>query len=140
MVERIIEHPHVNDANNMRQVFIWDNIHVRNLIHVGQHHDGGRVHTLQPPRDAFPLVLFAEPWVRPLGSLLGRHDDVLNLRQPLGESLLVILKEELLWPSRMVHLRLDEYETVNTPVENSQTELEDVQFVIEHERIDEHLI
>jgi hypothetical protein len=38
--------------------------------------------------------------------------------EPLGVTLLIFIEIERLWTTHVIHLGLDEYETVNVPVEN----------------------
>ena len=94
---------------------------------------------VEASQDTLALVLLARPRVRILRGLLGRHDDVLDLREPLGETLPVVLEKELLGTTDVRHLGLDEHEAIDVPVQELQAELEDIKLVIEHECIYEHL-
>ena len=135
--------------DDVRKFLVRHLCHVRNLIDVTDHHDSlighggtglavGAHATLETTKNTLALVLFAAPRVLILRSLLGRDDNVYNLGEPLGVSLTVVLKEQLLGSTHMIHLRLDQYETINVLVEEFEPQLQYVQLVIEHEGVTEH--
>jgi hypothetical protein len=141
MIERIFKHPHMHrihgvwEMNNFR--------HVRNLIHVANHNDrpvsARRRRSIETAQDTLALILFSAPRILVLRGLFGGHDDVLNLVEPLCEPVSIILKKELFGSSDVTHFRFDKYETINILVETHKSELENVELVIKHETIYEHL-
>jgi hypothetical protein len=139
MIERIFKHPHVDrihgfwEMNNFR--------HVRNLIHVANHNDRlvGAGRSIETAQDTLALVLFAAPWILVLRGFFGSNDDVLNLVEPLYKPGSIILKKELFGSSHMTHFRFDKYETIHVLIETRKSELENVELVIKHETIYEHL-
>jgi len=137
--ERILEHPHMDRVDDMREFLERNLCEVRDLIDIADHHDCTWWDTLTAAQYALALILFAGPWVLALWGLLGRHYDVMNLGEPLGESLLVFLKVKWLGASRVVHFRLDEYEAIDIPIQEVEAELEHRQFIVEHKRVDQHL-
>ena len=139
VLERVLEHPHVDRIDDMREFLERHLREVRDLVDIADHDDGLWWDAFAPTQDALALVLFAGPGILVLWGLLGRHDDVVNLRKPLGKALLVFLKVEGFGATRVVHFRLDEYETIDIPVQEVEAELEYRQFIIEHKRVDEHI-
>jgi len=125
----------------VRQFLVRNLVHIRDLIHVTHHNDGmvGAGAAIEASQDALALILLATPRVLILRRLLGRHDDVLNLVEPLCETGTVIVEKELLWRTRVTHFRFDKHETINVPVETAEPELKNVELIVKHKTIYEHL-
>jgi hypothetical protein len=51
----------------------------------------------------------------------------------------IVRKEQLFWASYVIHLCLDQYETINVLVQYLKSELEDIEFIIKHKCVDQHL-
>jgi hypothetical protein len=139
VVERILEHPHVDRVQDVRQLLKRYDTQVWNLIHVTDHDDGPVRDVLDAPKNTLALVLFTGPWILIFGRLLGCHNDMFNLVEPLGIPVFILFKKQLFGTSHVVHFGLDKYETIHVPVKNLEAKFEDTQLVIEHERVYEHL-
>jgi hypothetical protein len=113
--------------------------HIRNLVNVTDHDYRLVRHVREAAEDALALIFLTCPWVLVLWGFVSLDDDVFNLVKPLGVTLLIFIKIERLGTTHVVHLCLDEYETVYVSVEALETELEHVKLIIEHKCVYEHL-
>ena len=52
---------------------------------------------------------------------------------------MVLMKKELLWSSHVTYFRFDKYETINVLVETREPELKNVELIVKHKTIYEHL-
>jgi hypothetical protein len=150
IIQRVLEHPHVDRANHMGKLLKGDEAHIGNLVHVTDHHDGlirygsmngavGVSAVRQTAQDALALILLTCPRVLILGRLVSFDDHVFDLVEPFGEALLIFVKIQRFGPTHVIHLGLDKYEPVNVPVEALETELEHIELVIKHECVYKHL-
>jgi hypothetical protein len=117
VIEGVLEHPHMDRVQNVRQFLERDSRKVWNLIHVTDHDDGLVRYVLNSTEDTLALVFFTAPWVLVFWRLFGRDYDVSNFREPLGIPLFVLFEEQLLWSAFMIHFGLDKYETIHVPIE-----------------------
>jgi hypothetical protein len=129
VIHRVLEHPHVHRCDEVWKLLERNLGHIRNLIHITDHHDRlvwhgsvkgavGVSAVREAAQDALALILFTRPWILILRGLVSFDDNVRNLMEPLGVTLLIFIEIERLWTTHVIHLGLDEYETVNVPVEN----------------------
>jgi hypothetical protein len=134
----------------MRQLFERNYTHIGNFIHVANHNDSlfgnrdlkdpvGASASFESLHNALALIFFAAPGIFILGCLFCSHDDVGDFWEPLCESFSVVLKKEFLWTANVIDFRLDQNKSVNITIEKFKAELENIELVVEHEPIYEHL-
>ena len=139
IVQGVLKHPHVDRINDMRQLFKRNPAHIGNLIHVTNHDYGVTARVLKTSHDALSLVLFATPGILLLWSLVSSYHDMHDFWEPLCESLSVVLEKQFLWTANVIDFRLDKNKSINITIEKLKAELENIELVVEHEPIYEHL-
>jgi hypothetical protein len=135
IIHRVLKHPHMHRCDEVRKLLERNLRHVWNLIYVTDHDNRLVWHGSKATQDALALVLLTCPRVLILWGLISFDDDVLNLVEPLGVTLLIFIEIERLGTTHVVHLGLDEYETVNVLVEALESKFEHIEFIVEHECI-----
>jgi hypothetical protein len=140
----------MNRCDEVWKLLEWNLGHIRNFINITDHDDRlvgyesmngavgvSAIHESQ--ENALALIFLTRPRAFILWSLFSLDDNVRNLVKPLGITLFIVLKIQLLGAAHVVHLSLDKYETVYVSVETLETKLQDVKFIVEHEGVYEHL-
>jgi hypothetical protein len=135
VIHRVLEHPHMHSCDEVGELFEWNQFHVWNFIHITDHHNRFIWHIREASQDALALIFFSCPWVLIFGRLVRLDDDVLNLMYPFSVTLFIVFKIQLFGSTHVVHLGLDEYETVNVLVEALESKFEHIEFIVEHECI-----
>ena len=127
-------------TNNRGHVLPANLLHIRNLVKVTYHDGGTIVNPLETLQNAGTLVLLTRPGVLIGRTLFRFYDNVLNLGEPLAETLFVLLKKQLLRATHVVHLSLHKHKEVDKGVKHSQTQLKDIQLIIEHKSVHNHIL
>jgi hypothetical protein len=139
IIHRVLEHPHVDRCDEMGKLLKRNLGHIRDLVHVTNHDDCLVWHVPKAAQNALALILLTCPRVLIFGGLVSFDDNVLNLVEPLGVTLLIFIEIERLWTTHVIHFGLDEYETVYVSIEDFQSKFQYVKLIIEHERVTDHL-
>jgi len=88
---------------------------------------------------ALTLFLLAPAWVLMFSTVFDGWIAAVDRNVSQCETGTVIVEKDLLWRTRVTHFRFDKHETINVPVETAESELKNVELIVKHKTIYEHL-